>query len=60
MASMVMAAMVWMDLTAPELKREREKVQWFGAHLLHPTLCIKLFVLLLVRCPLGTVDEFAS
>ena len=28
---------------------------WFGAHLLHPTLHIKPFVLLLFRCPLGTV-----
>ena len=28
---------------------------WFGEHLLHPTLCIKIFVLLLIRCPHGTV-----
>ena len=40
---------------APELKSEREKVHRFGEHLLHPTLCIKPFVLLLFRCPLGTV-----
>ena len=45
-----------MDLMAPELKSERERrVQWFGEHLLHPTLRIKPFVLLLFRCPLGTV-----
>ena len=61
MASMVvapmapMASMPWIDLMAPELKSEREKVQWFGAHWLHPTLRIKPFVLLLSRCPLGTV-----
>ena len=30
-------------------------MQWFGAHLLHPTHRIKPFVLLLFRCPLGTV-----
>ena len=44
MASMVvasMASMAWMDLMAPELKSEREKVQLFGGHLLHSTLCIK-------------------
>ena len=40
---------------APELKSENEKVQWFGAHLMHPTLRVKPFVLLLFRCPLGTV-----
>ena len=64
MASMVVApmapmapmvSMAWVDLMAPELKSEREKVHWFGAHLLHPTLIIKPFVLLLFRCPLGTV-----
>ena len=35
-----------------EVQRERE---WFGEHLLHPTLCIKPFVLLLIRYPHGTV-----
>ena len=35
-----------------ESKRERER---FGEHLLHPTLCIKPFCLLLIRCPHGTV-----
>ena len=30
-------------------------MQWFGEHSLHPTLRIKPFVLLLFRCPLGTV-----
>ena len=30
-------------------------MQWFGEHVLHPTLCIKPFVLLLIRCPHGTV-----
>ena len=44
-----------MDLKAPEIKSEREEVQRFGAHLLHPALCIKLFGLLLVRGPHGTV-----
>ena len=34
--------------------RERER-EWFGEHLLHPTLCIKPFCLLLIRCPHGTV-----
>ena len=38
-----------------ESEREREEVHWFGAHLLHPTLRIKPFVLFLFRCPLGTV-----
>ena len=28
---------------------------WFGEHLSHPTLCIKPFLLLLIRCPHGTV-----
>ena len=38
------------------MKREREKERaWFGEHLLHPTLFIKPFVLLLIRCPHGTV-----
>ena len=32
-------------------KRERE---WFGEHLLQTTLCVKPFVLLLIRCPHGT------
>ena len=52
-----MVSMAWVDLMALELKseRERENVQWFGEHLLHPTLRIKPFVLLLFRCPLGTV-----
>ena len=50
-----MVSMAWVDLMAPELKSEREKVHWFGAHLLHTTLCIKLFVLLSFRCPLGAV-----
>ena len=36
-------------------RREREKREWFGEHLLHPTLCIKPFVLLLIRCPHGSV-----
>ena len=37
-------------------EREREKKrEWFGEHLLHPTLCIKPFCLLLIRCPHGTV-----
>ena len=49
------APMAWMDLVALELKSEREKVQWFGEHLLRPTLRIKPFVLLFFRCPLGTV-----
>ena len=35
---------------------ERESVcVWFGEHLLHSTLGIKPFVLLLIRCPHGTV-----
>ena len=41
-----------------EREREREKEtesDWFGEHLLHPTLCIKPFCLLLIRCPHGTV-----
>ena len=39
-----------------ESKTERERKRyWFGEHLLHPTLCIKAFVLLLIRCPHGTV-----
>ena len=32
----------------------RERV-WFSEHVLHPTLCIKPFGLLLIRCPHGTV-----
>ena len=48
-----------------EREREREKErerEWFGEHLLHPTLCIKPFVLLLIRCPHGTVllDMFGT
>ena len=50
-----MVSMAWVDLMAPELKSEREEVQWFGAHWLHPILRIKPFVLLLFICPLGTV-----
>ena len=50
-----MASMAWMDLMAPELKSERERMQWFGAHLLHPTLRIKPFVLLLFICLVGTL-----
>ena len=50
-----LASMTGMDLMAPELKSERKRVQWFGAHLLHPTLRIKPFVLFLFRCPLGTL-----
>ena len=40
------------DKTERAEERERE---WFGEHLLHPTLCIKSFVLLLIRSPHGTV-----
>ena len=29
--------------------------EWFGEHLLHQTLCIKPFCLLLIRCPHGPV-----
>ena len=37
-------------------REERERVcVWFGEHLLHQTPCIKPFVLLLIRCPHGTV-----
>ena len=50
-----MVSLIWMDLKAPEIKSEREEVQRFGAHLLHPALCIKPFGLLLVRGPHGTV-----
>ena len=55
MALMVLTA--WVDLMAPELKneRERKKCTGLGAHLLHPTLRFKPFVLLLVRGPHGTV-----
>ena len=58
MASMVVAPMApmvsiaWVDLVAPELKSEREKVQWFGARLLHvssPLFCFRSDVLL-VQC----------
>ena len=35
-------------------ERERER-ELFGEHLSHPTLCIKPFVLLLIRCLHGTV-----
>ena len=55
MATMAsMASMAWMDLMAPELKSERESALVWRA-LVAPTLCIKPFVLLLFRCPLGTV-----
>ena len=36
-----MVSLIWMVLKAPEIKSEREEVQRFGAHLLHPALCIK-------------------
>ena len=44
-----MVSMAWVDVMAPELKSERKKVHWFGAHLLHTTLRMKPFVLLLFR-----------
>ena len=44
-----MFSIAWVDLMTLELKSDREKVHWFGAHLLHPTLRIKLFVLFLFR-----------
>ena len=50
-----MVSLIWMDLKAPEIKSEREEVQRFGAHLLHPALCIKPFGLLLVRGLHGAV-----
>ena len=37
-----------------EIER-KSKREWFGEHLLRLTLCIKPFVLLLIRCPHGTV-----
>ena len=38
-----------------ESERARARArEWFGEHLLRPTLCIKPFVLLLIRCPRGT------
>ena len=40
------------ELRERERGREREI---FGDHLLHATLCIKPFILLLIRCPHGTV-----
>ena len=50
-----MAPMASMVLASVACERERERVQWLGAHLSHPTLRIKPFVLLLFRCLLGTV-----
>ena len=43
--------------TEREREREKEKREreWFGEHLSHSTLHIKPFVLLLIRCPHGTV-----
>ena len=39
-----------------QTEREREKKEErLGEHLLHPSLCLKPFVLLLTRCPHGTV-----
>ena len=35
--------------------REKTEREWLGEHLLHSTLCFKPFVLLLIRCPHGTV-----
>ena len=49
--------MAEMETQSQEKEREsqRQRREWFGEHLLHPTLCIKPFCLLLIRCPHGTV-----
>ena len=51
-----MVSMAWVDLMAPELESERErKCSGLARTCCTPSLRIKPFVLLLFRCPLGTV-----
>ena len=57
-----MVSMAWMDLMTPELKSDREKVHWFGAHLLHPHSPYQAFCFAFLHMPswYSAINELAS